>query len=261
MQKMAIFQRFSGTFRESSAIAKATNVFTIGGGQAKSGNGMNIFNATAADGKNKMKVISPCNYMPFHQIRREAVEPHSTFETVRNIVRNAATQQGSNLSRFAKNPEGPLCFRGEGCRCFHSFRYNHFGLFAPLKAEQPATHQLPGSAARRFYRRGEKPPSRTPDRNQNIRDHRRRLLAAKYELRRNLYKALCRDPDLPNAMRVKHRCKLSKLPRNSSFTRVTNRCIFSGRSRAVYKKFRISRIVFRTLANQGQLMGIKKASW
>ncbi|XP_047963966.1 uncharacterized protein LOC125208398 [Salvia hispanica] len=249
MQKMATFQRLSGTFRESCAIAKATNVFTIGGGQAKSGNGMNIFNATAADGKNKMKVISPCNYLPFNQIRRGTVEPHSTFETVRNVVRNVATQQG------------PPCFRGEGRRYFHSFRYNHSGLFAPLRAEQPAAHQLPGSAARRFYRRGEKPPSRTPDRNQNIRDHRRRLLAAKYELRRNLYKALCRDPDLPNAMRVKHRCKLSKLPRNSSFTRVTNRCIFSGRSRAVYKKFRISRILFRTLANQGQLMGIKKASW
>ncbi|KAG6392250.1 hypothetical protein SASPL_146463 [Salvia splendens] len=234
------------------------------GGQAKSGNGMNIFNATAADGKNKMKVISPRNYFPFNQIRRGTVEPHSTFETVRNIVRNfpfpAEKHVHCSDTRVATQ-QGPPCFRGEGRRYFHSFRYNHSGLFAPLQPEQPAAYQLPGSAARRLYRRGEKPPSRTPDRNQNIRDHRRRLLAAKYELRRNLYKALCRDPDLPNAMRVKHRCKLSKLPRNSSFTRVTNRCIFSGRSRAVYKKFRISRIVFRTLANQGQLMGIKKASW
>lgn len=100
-----------------------------------------------------------------------------------------------------------------------------------------------------------------PDRNRNIRDHKRRLLAAKYELRRKLYKALCRDPELPNAVRMKHRAKLSKLPRNSAFARVRNRCILSGRSRAVYKFFRISRIAFRQLANQGQLMGVKKASW
>jgi len=95
----------------------------------------------------------------------------------------------------------------------------------------------------------------------NIRDHRRRLLAAKYELRRELYKAFCRDPNLPSDMRDKYRYKLSKLPRNSSFARVRNRCIFTGRSRSVYKLFRISRIVFRGLASRGSLMGIKKSSW
>ena len=49
---------------------------------------------------------------------------------------------------------------------------------------------------------------------QNSRDHKRRLLAAKFELRRKLYKAFCKDPDLPSDMRDKHRYKLSKLPRN-----------------------------------------------
>ncbi|BBN68804.1 mitochondrial ribosomal protein S14, partial [Prunus dulcis] len=97
--------------------------------------------------------------------------------------------------------------------------------------------------------------------NANIRDHHRRLLAAKYELRRNLYKALCKDPSLPSDLREENRFKLSKLPRNSSFTRVRNRCIFSGRARAVYETFRMSRIVFRTLASKGMLNGIKKASW
>uniref|UniRef100_UPI00315DDC4C ribosomal protein S14 n=1 Tax=Lepidium apetalum TaxID=153459 RepID=UPI00315DDC4C len=48
----------------------------------------------------------------------------------------------------------------------------------------------------------------------NSRDHKRRLLAAKFELRRKLYKAFCKDPDLPSDMRDKHRYKLSKLPRN-----------------------------------------------
>ncbi|KAJ3708973.1 hypothetical protein LUZ61_012678 [Rhynchospora tenuis] len=61
----------------------------------------------------------------------------------------------------------------------------------------------------------------------NIGDYKRRLLAAKYELRRNLYKTLWQDPNLPSDLRDKYRHKLSRLPRNSSFTRVRNRCIFS----------------------------------
>ncbi|XP_021729110.1 uncharacterized protein LOC110696130 [Chenopodium quinoa] len=95
----------------------------------------------------------------------------------------------------------------------------------------------------------------------NILDYHRRQLASKYELRRKLYKALCRDPELPLSMKDKFRYKLAKLPRNSAFNRLKNRCIFTGRSRAVYEKFRMSRIVFRELASQGQLQGVKKASW
>ena len=95
----------------------------------------------------------------------------------------------------------------------------------------------------------------------NIRDHKRRLLAAKYELRRKLYKAFCKDPDLPSDMQDKHHYKLSKLPRKSSFVRVRNRYIFTGCPRRVVEFFRISRIVFRGLASRGPLMGIKKSSW
>ncbi|XAR72466.1 hypothetical protein NMG60_11019110 [Bertholletia excelsa] len=74
-------------------------------------------------------------------------------------------------------------------------------------------------------------------------------------------RTFCKDPDLPSDMQDKHRYKLSKLPRNSSFARVRNRCIFTGRPRSVYEFFRISRIVFRGLASRGPLMGIKKSSW
>ncbi|KAL4181285.1 hypothetical protein AMTRI_Chr12g236480 [Amborella trichopoda] len=95
----------------------------------------------------------------------------------------------------------------------------------------------------------------------NIRDHKHRLLAAKYELRQNLYKAFCKDPDLPSDMRDKHRYKLSKLPRNSSFARVRNRCISTSRPRSVYEFFHISFIVFHGLASRGSMMGIKKSSW
>jgi ribosomal protein S14 len=97
--------------------------------------------------------------------------------------------------------------------------------------------------------------------NHVIRDMTRRLLLAKFELKRVQYKALCQDRNLPNAVRYDYFFKLSKLPRNSSKTRIRNRCTITGRSRAVYKQFRVSRIVFRELATQGALCGIYKSSW
>lgn len=54
---------------------------------------------------------------------------------------------------------------------------------------------------------------------------------------------------------------LQKLPRNSSPTRVVNRCSVTGRSRAVYRKYGLTRHIFRQLALEGKLPGIKKASW
>ncbi|CAN0905536.1 Ribosomal protein S14, mitochondrial [Linum grandiflorum] len=94
-----------------------------------------------------------------------------------------------------------------------------------------------------------------------IKDHNRRLLAEKFELKRNLYKAFIRDPELPAEIPGKVTAKLSKLPRNSSFIRIRNRCVFSGRPHGVYELFRMSRIVFRTLVNQRKLNRVKKASW
>ena len=54
---------------------------------------------------------------------------------------------------------------------------------------------------------------------------------------------------------------LQKLPRNSSPTRVCSRCSVTGRGRSVYKKFGLCRNVFRQLALEGKIPGIRKASW
>ncbi|MFC3747845.1 30S ribosomal protein S14 [Paenibacillus sp. GCM10012306] len=54
---------------------------------------------------------------------------------------------------------------------------------------------------------------------------------------------------------------LQKLPRDSSATRLKNRCEVSGRPRGYLSKFKISRIVFRELALKGQIPGITKSSW
>jgi small subunit ribosomal protein S14 len=54
---------------------------------------------------------------------------------------------------------------------------------------------------------------------------------------------------------------LAKLPRDSSATRLHNRCMVSGRAHAYIRKFGVSRIVFRELASNGKLPGVVKASW
>jgi small subunit ribosomal protein S14 len=65
----------------------------------------------------------------------------------------------------------------------------------------------------------------------------------------------------PPEERFAARMKLAKLPRNSSRTRIHNRCELSGRSKAYYRKLKVSRIAFRDLANFGQAPGVTKASW
>ncbi|MDQ0999743.1 small subunit ribosomal protein S14 [Neobacillus niacini] len=54
---------------------------------------------------------------------------------------------------------------------------------------------------------------------------------------------------------------LAKLPRDSSPTRLHNRCEVTGRPRGFLRKFKMSRIAFRELAHKGQIPGVKKSSW
>jgi small subunit ribosomal protein S14 len=98
--------------------------------------------------------------------------------------------------------------------------------------------------------------------NQVFRDQKRRIQFVKFELKRLQYKSVSVDRrSMPAKLRYKYFLKLAKLPRNSSKTRIRNRCIITGRPRSIYKLFRISRIVFRELALQGALLGINKSSW
>jgi len=54
---------------------------------------------------------------------------------------------------------------------------------------------------------------------------------------------------------------LQKLPRNASPVRLNNRCLITGRSRGYMRAFGISRIIFREMAREGKIPGIRKASW
>jgi small subunit ribosomal protein S14 len=93
------------------------------------------------------------------------------------------------------------------------------------------------------------------------RDRKRQRLAARYAEKRKALKAVANDESLPMEERFKARLKLAKLPRNSSPTRITNRCQVSGRPRAYYRKLKMSRIALRDLASTGEIPGMVKSSW
>lgn len=90
---------------------------------------------------------------------------------------------------------------------------------------------------------------------------RRRKMAKKFASKRTRLKAIASDRELPAEERFAARLKLAALPRNSSPNRIRNRCVVSGRPRAYYRKFQLSRIALRDLASSGQIPGMVKASW
>ena len=89
---------------------------------------------------------------------------------------------------------------------------------------------------------------------------RRRLSAEKAEKRKRL-KAIANDLKRPAEERFAARIKLAEMPRNSSPTRIRNRCELTGRARAYYRKLRICRNQLRDLASQGLIPGMTKSSW
>ncbi|MGE9289471.1 MAG: 30S ribosomal protein S14 [Puniceicoccales bacterium] len=86
-------------------------------------------------------------------------------------------------------------------------------------------------------------------------------LVEKYQKKRIELKKKLLDPELSDEEFFKAQKQLSKLPRNSSPVRVRNRCSVTGRPRAYLRKFGLSRITFRELANEGKIPGVTKSSW
>jgi small subunit ribosomal protein S14 len=93
------------------------------------------------------------------------------------------------------------------------------------------------------------------------RNKKRERLAKKYAARRAKLRAQALNEDLPLEERFAARLKLAQLPRNSSATRVRNRCELTGRPRGFYRKLKLSRIALRDLASKGQVPGMIKSSW
>ena len=93
------------------------------------------------------------------------------------------------------------------------------------------------------------------------RNLKRRRLVIKYSGQRTALKAIAEDDLLSNEDRFAARLKLAALPRNSSPTRVRNRCELTGRGRGYYRKLKMSRIALREFASRGQIPGMVKSSW
>jgi len=90
---------------------------------------------------------------------------------------------------------------------------------------------------------------------------RREKMAKQFAAKRAKLKAMAVDDKLTPEDRFEARIKLAELPRNSSPTRIRNRCALTGRPRGNYRKFRLSRIKLRELASTGQIPGMCKSSW
>jgi small subunit ribosomal protein S14 len=92
-------------------------------------------------------------------------------------------------------------------------------------------------------------------------NNRRKKLSKQYEAKRAKLKATTKDQSVTMEDRFAAQLKLAELPRNSSPTRVRNRCDMTGRPRAYYRKLQLSRIALRSLGNFGQVPGMVKSSW
>jgi small subunit ribosomal protein S14 len=79
--------------------------------------------------------------------------------------------------------------------------------------------------------------------------------------KRTKLRELAKDLTISDEERLEAQVQLNKMPRDSSYIRKRNRCVLTGRPRGYLRKFKISRLCFRELANSGQIPGVVKASW
>ena len=92
-------------------------------------------------------------------------------------------------------------------------------------------------------------------------NNRRKRMTKNAAPQRAKLKAIIADKTKPMEERFAATLKLAEMPRNSSATRIRNRCELTGRPRSVYRKFKLSRVALRELASQGALPGVVKSSW
>ncbi len=92
-------------------------------------------------------------------------------------------------------------------------------------------------------------------------NNRRRRMSKKFSGRRARLKAIAHDKSKPMEDRFAATLKLAELPRNSSPSRIHNRCEVTGRPKAFYRKLKMSRIALRELGSKGLIPGLLKSSW
>lgn len=94
-----------------------------------------------------------------------------------------------------------------------------------------------------------------------VKNDERIVLTAKFRERRKALQVIIKNPKTTDEQREAAYAKLRKMPRNSSATRIRNRCSMTGRSRGYEGFFGLSRMALREMALNGFLPGVRKASW
>jgi len=94
-----------------------------------------------------------------------------------------------------------------------------------------------------------------------VKNNHRHELVKRYESKRKKLKEIIKNPKTSLDEKRLANMQLEKLPRDSNPIRLRNRCSLTGRPRGYYRKFGLSRIALREMANNGLIPGIRKASW
>ncbi len=94
-----------------------------------------------------------------------------------------------------------------------------------------------------------------------LRDVRRAALVKRYAAKREELKRTILSPKSSAGDKQAAQQKLQGLPRDSSPVRMRNRCAITGRPKGFYRKFGLSRTKLRELTMEGNLPGLRKASW
>jgi len=94
-----------------------------------------------------------------------------------------------------------------------------------------------------------------------VREKKRIELVKKYQQKRSALKEIIRSPKTSDEDRINAQLQLQKMPRNSSSSRVRNRCALTGRPHGFYRKFGLGRNKLRESTMRGDVPGVVKASW
>ena len=98
-------------------------------------------------------------------------------------------------------------------------------------------------------------------RNLILKDKNRRFLLKKNEQQAQLLKLIRSNKNFSKKVQWKINIKLLKISKNSSVSRIRNRCNLTGRSRAVHRNFKLSRVILREFISFGKIPGVKKLHW
>ncbi|KAF1995795.1 glucocorticoid receptor-like (DNA-binding domain) [Amniculicola lignicola CBS 123094] len=95
----------------------------------------------------------------------------------------------------------------------------------------------------------------------NIRDHTKRKVFMANEPERQALRYIIRNTTFPQRVRAQAQLQLSGMHCYTRFTQIKNRCVMGGKGRGIFSDFRLGRYQFRLNALEGNLPGVKKASW